>query len=97
MVIILFMKMKTSYLFKQPNHPPRTAIEAEILFAVCLNKKQALTGGKSLAREDKCSKKIGAVLVQQAGRHSFEASEVSHLLIFIFCAIIKTIRKLRDS
>ena len=27
----------------------RTAIEAEILFAVRLNKKQALTGGKGLA------------------------------------------------
>ena len=49
----------------------RTAIEvlhavrqsrtsSQILFAVCLSKKQALTGGKSLAREDKCSKKIGA-------------------------------------
>ena len=38
----------------------RTAIEAKILFAVCLNKKQALTGGKSLACEDKYSKKIGA-------------------------------------
>ena len=49
----------------------RTAIEvlhavrqsrtySQILFAVCLNKKQALTGGKSLACEDKSSKKIGA-------------------------------------
>ncbi|QOW61919.1 hypothetical protein [Treponema pedis] len=36
----------------------RTAMEAKILFAVCVIKKQALTGGKSLACEDKCSKKI---------------------------------------
>ena len=75
----------------------RTAIEAEILFAVRLSKKQALTGGKSLACEERCSKKIGAVLVQQADRRSFEASAVSHLFIFIFCVIIKTIRKLRNS
>ena len=46
--------------YSQPNYLTRTAIEAKILFAVCLSKKQALTGGKSLAREDKCSKKIGA-------------------------------------
>ena len=47
-------------IYSQPTYLPRTAIEAKILFAVCLSKKQALTGGKSLAREDKCSKKIGA-------------------------------------
>ena len=54
--------MKTSpYFYLQPNSLfYRTAIEAKILFAVCLSKKQALTGGKSLAREDKCSKKIVA-------------------------------------
>ncbi len=67
----------------------RTAIEAvhavrqsrtsmQILFAVCIIEKQALTGGKSLACEDKYSKKIGAVLVQQAYRRSFEASAVPH-------------------
>ena len=49
------------YIYSPPNYLTlRTAIEAEILFAVCLSKKQALTGGKSLACEDKCSKKIGA-------------------------------------
>jgi len=97
------------YIYSQPNYlTSRTAIEvlhavrqdqnsSQILFAVCVIKKQALTGGKSLACEDKCSKKIGAVLVQQADRRSFEASEVSHLFIFIFCVIIKTIRKLRNS
>ena len=48
------------YFYSQPNYLTRTVIEAKILFAVCLNKKQALTGGKSLACEDKYSKKIGA-------------------------------------
>ncbi|WP_432892809.1 RHS repeat domain-containing protein [Treponema putidum] len=53
--------MEISYCRVQPNHlTSRTAIEAEILFAVRLSKKQALSGGKSLACEDKCSKKIGA-------------------------------------
>ena len=64
----------------------RTAIEAEILFAVRLSKKQALTWGKSLACEERCSKKIGAVLVQQADRRSFEASAVPILVCFyILC------------
>ena len=54
-------KMKNRNLLKQQDSlTSQTAIEAEILFAVCLGKKQALTGGKSLACEDKCSKKIGA-------------------------------------
>ena len=43
-------KMEISYCRVQPNHlTSRTAIEAEILFAVRLSKKQALTGGKDLA------------------------------------------------
>ena len=54
-----YMKTKL-YFYSQPNYLFRTAIEAKILFAVCLSKKQALTGGKSLASKDKCSKKIGA-------------------------------------
>ena len=71
------------YIYSPPNYlTSRTAIEAEILFAVCLSKKQALTGGKSLACEDKCSKKIGAVLVQQADRRSFEAIAVPILVYF---------------
>ena len=80
--------MKTKlYLYLQLNSlTSRTAIEAEILFAVCVIKKQALTGGKSLACEDKYSKKIGVVLVQQAGRRSFEASAVPILVCFyILC------------
>ena len=91
------MKLKPC-IYSQPNYlTSRTAIEAlhavrqsrtssQILFAVYLIKKQALTGGKILAREDKCSKKIGAVLVQQADRRSFEASAVPILVCFyILC------------
>ncbi|AAS12539.1 hypothetical protein [Treponema denticola] len=79
--------MKTKLcIYSQPNYLSRTAIEAEILFAVRLSKKQALTGGKSLACEERCSKKIGAVLVQQADRRSFEASAVPILVYFyILC------------
>ncbi|AGT44103.1 hypothetical protein [Treponema pedis] len=91
--------MKTNpYIYSQPNYLLRTAIEAvhavrqsrtssPILFAVCISKKQALTGGKSLACEDKCSKKIGEVLVQQADRHSFEASAV-HILVYFYIIMI---------
>jgi len=77
--------MKTKLcIYSQPNYlTSRTAIEAETLFAVCLSKKQALTGEKSLACEDKCSKKIGAVLVQQADRRSFEASAVLNFVFFV--------------
>ena len=87
--------MKTKlYIYSQPNYLFRTAIEvlhavrqsrtsSQIIFAVCLSKKQALTGGKSLAREDKYSKKIGAVLVQQADRRSFKASE-GHTCLFLY-------------
>ena len=75
--------MKTKFcICSQLNYLSRTAIEAEILFAVCVIKKQALTGGKSLACEDKYSKKIGAVLVQQADRRSFEAIAVPILVYF---------------
>ncbi|MGF7110056.1 hypothetical protein [Treponema pedis] len=81
--------MKTSYCSVQSNYLPRTAIEAEILFAVCIIEKQALTGGKSLACEDKCSKKIGAVLVQQAYRRSFEARAVPILVYFYIIMINK--------
>ena len=77
--------MKTKLcIYSQPNYlTSRTAIEAETLFAVCLSKKQALTGEKSLACEDKCSKKIGAVLVQQADRRSFEARAVLNFVFFV--------------
>ena len=94
------MKLKPC-IYSQPNYlTSRTAIEAlhavrqsrtssQILFAVYLIKKQALTGGKILAREDKCSKKIGAVLVQQADRRSFEASAVPILVYFYIIMINK--------
>ncbi|UTC61765.1 RHS repeat-associated core domain-containing protein [Treponema sp. OMZ 787] len=81
-------------IFPKPNYLFRTAIEAEILFAVCLNKKQALTGGKSLACEDKYSKKIGAVLVQQADRRSFEASAMP---VFVYFYIIMIVHKCQQS
>ncbi|EMB47832.1 hypothetical protein [Treponema denticola] len=87
-------KMKNRNLLKQQDSlTSRTAIEAEILFAVCLSKKQALTGGKSLACEDKCSKKIGAVLVQQADRRSFEASAVLTLVYFYLLCNNKSYKK----
>ncbi|MGF7108917.1 hypothetical protein [Treponema pedis] len=60
------------YLYLQSNYLIRTAIEA--VHAV----RQSRTSRQSLAYEDKCSKKIGAVLVQQAYRRSFEASAVPH-------------------
>ena len=60
------MKAKLS-IYSQSNYLLfRTAIEAKILFAVCLNKKQALTGGKSLACEDKCGKPIGERKVRRS-------------------------------
>ncbi|UYT08704.1 hypothetical protein OE909_04465 [Treponema denticola] len=87
-------KMKNRNLLKQQDSlTSRTAIEAEILFAVCLSKKQALSGGKSLACEDKCSKKIGAVLVQQADRRSFEASAVLTLVYFYLLCNNKSYKK----
>ena len=86
--------MKISYCRIQPNYlTSRTAIEAEILFAVRLSKKQALTGGKSLACEERCSKKIGAVLVQQADRRSFEASAVLTLVYFYLLCNNKSYKK----
>ena len=76
-------KMKNRNLLKQQDSlTSRTAIEAKILFAVCLSKKQALIGWKNLACEDKCSKKIGAVLVQQADSLSFEAIVMPILVYF---------------
>jgi len=87
------MKLKPC-IYSQPNYlTSRTAIEAEILFTVCLSKKQALTGGKSLARENKYSKKIGAILMQQANRRSFEASEVSTLVYFYILCNNKNYKK----
>ncbi|WP_253721955.1 RHS repeat domain-containing protein [Treponema sp. OMZ 787] len=66
----------------QPTYLIRTAIEAKILFAVCVIKKQALTGGKSLACEDKCSKKIGAK---------------SAVPVFVYLCIVLIVHKYRQS
>ncbi|WP_255824450.1 RHS repeat domain-containing protein [Treponema putidum] len=54
--------MKTSYLFKQPNYLLfRTAIEAKILFAVCLIKCGFCSDSVKTPPEKRpCSKKIGA-------------------------------------
>ncbi|WP_024470483.1 hypothetical protein [Treponema pedis] len=99
------MKLKLC-IYSQSNHlTTRTAIEAvhavmqsrtsrQILFAVCVTKKQALTGGKSLACEDKCSKKIGAISVQQADRCSFEARAVP---VFVYLCIIFIVHKYMQS
>ena len=87
-----YMKTKL-YIYSQSNYLSRTAIEAKILFAVCLSKKRALTRGKSLACEDKCSKKIGAVLVQQADRRSFKANVVPTLVYFYILCNNKNYKK----
>ncbi|MGF7108939.1 hypothetical protein J2Z29_001496 [Treponema pedis] len=92
-------------IYPQPSYLTfRTAIEAvhavrqsrtsrQILFAVCVTKKQALTGGKGLACEDKCSKKIGAISVQQADRRSFEARAVPILVYFYILCNNKSYKK----
>ena len=76
-------KMKNRNLLKQQDSlTSRTAIEAEILFAVCVIKKQALTGGKSRVLPVKtnaakrlerywCSKPIGAASKQARCRYLF--------------------------
>ena len=65
------------YIYSQLNYLTRTTIEvlhavrqsrtsSQILFAVWLSKKQALTGGKSLACENKCGKPIGERKVRRS-------------------------------
>ena len=78
--------MKTKLcIYSQPNDLiPRTAIEAEILFAVCLSKCGFWSiSVKTPPEKSPCSKKIGAVLVQQADRRSFEASAVLNFVFFV--------------
>ncbi|WP_252722845.1 hypothetical protein [Treponema pedis] len=81
--------MKTKpRIYLQPNYLIRTAIEAEILFAVCLNKCGFWSGSinacvKTPPEKSPCSKKIGAVLVQQAYSRSFEARAVLNFVFFI--------------
>ena len=55
--------MKSNYLLKQRNYPlPRTAIEAEILFAACVKHLRFLkrSSGKTPLKETSSGKKIGA-------------------------------------
>ena len=87
--------MKTSYLFNQPNYRlSRTAIEAEILFAVCLSKCGFYSiSVKTPPKKSPCSKKIGAVLVQQVDRRSFEVSAVLTLVYFYLLCNNKSYKK----
>ncbi len=87
------------YIYSQPNYLLRTAIEAvhavrqsrtsnPILFAVCIIKCGFWSGSvnayvKTPPEKDPSSKKIGAVLVQQADRRSFEASAVLNFVFFV--------------
>ena len=79
--------MKNSYLFKHPNYLIRTAIEAEILFAVCLSKCGFWSVSvKTPPKKSPCSKKIEAtpqtacifskeVIHDGLGRISYTAKE----------------------
>ena len=84
-------KMKNRNLLKQQDSlTSRTTIEAEILFAVCLSKCGFWSESvKTPPKKSPCSKKIGAVLVQQADRRSFEVSAVPILVYFYIIMINK--------
>ena len=75
--------MKTSYCSVQPNYLIRTAIEAEILFAVCLSKCGFWSVSvKTPPEKSPCSKKIGA------------ESAVS---VFVYFYIVLMVHKYRQS
>ena len=78
--------MKTKFCFYlQPNYPhPRTAIEAEILFAAHIMHLRFLKrpSGKTPREQNSSGKKIGAVWCSGADRRSFEASAVLHFVFF---------------
>ena len=88
-------KMKNRNLLKQQDSlTSRTTIEAEILFAVCLSKCGFWSESvKTPPKKSPCSKKIGAVLVQQADRRSFEASAVPILVCFYILCNNKSYKK----
>ena len=88
-------KMKNRNLLKQQDSlTSRTTIEAEILFAVCLSKCGFWSESvKTPPKKSPCSKKIGAVLVQQADRRSFEASAVLTLVYFYLLCNNKSYKK----
>ena len=79
--------MKTKFCFYlQPNYLiPRTAIEAEILFAARVMHLRflELVGGKTPREQNSSGEKIGAVWCSGADRRSFEASAVLHFVFFI--------------
>ena len=78
--------MKTKFCFYlQPNYPhPRTAIEAEILFAAHIMHLWFLKrpSGKTPREQNSSGEKIGAVWCSGADRRSFEASAVLHFVFF---------------
>ena len=63
---------------------PRTAIEAEILFAACIMQVRFLKrlSGKTPREQSSSGKKIGAVWCSGADRRSFGASAVLHFVFF---------------
>ena len=89
--------MKSNYLLKQRNYPlPRTAIEAEILFAARVMQVRflELVSGKTPREQNSSGKKIGAVWCSGADRRSFEASAVP-ILVYLYIVIM--VHKYRQS
>ena len=82
----IFFKVKTTFCFyPQRNYPlPRTAIEAEILFAAHIMQVRFLKrlSGKTPREQNRSGKKIGSVWCSGADRRSFEASAVLHFVFF---------------
>ena len=82
----IFFKLKTNFCFySQLNYSlPRTAIEAEILFAAHIIYLRFLKrlSGKTPLEQNSSGKKIGAVWCSGADRRSFEASAVLHFVFF---------------
>ena len=77
--------MKSNCFYLQPNYPhPRTAIEAEILFAAHIMHLRFLKrpSGKTPREQNSSGEKIGAVWCSGADRRSFEASAVLHFVFF---------------
>ncbi|WP_038109309.1 RHS repeat-associated core domain-containing protein, partial [Treponema pedis] len=101
--------IKNNYGYKYSSYIKWTAIEAvhavrqsrtsrQILFAVCLRKYGFWSGSvnacvKTPPEKAPSSKKIGAVLVQQAYRRSFEASTVLTLVYFYILCNNKSYKK----
>ena len=80
--------MKTKpYFYPQPNYLFRTAIEAEILFAVCLSKCGFWSVSvKTPPEKSPCSKKIGA-----------ESAVLTLVYFYILCNNKSYKKKIRDS